>query len=266
MANEKKNSENVKKLVNAGTELAGTAISSAIGFFAGGPTGAAALGISGLLVSKALVFVGGELSERLLGPREKMRIGATLALAAKEIDERIKKGETVRTDGFFDDDGTGRSNGEEMAESVLLKSQREPEEKKVPLLAHLLVNISFSSEISVALGEQLIKASDSLTYRQLCILRLSANKQNYQLRKTDYRDQRGFSRDLYQILHEIFDLYNRGFLSNGSSVALGMTDINPSELTIQGLGSDIHNWLQLWQIPESDIIPIVGVLSNANTP
>jgi hypothetical protein len=232
-----------------------------MGFLAGGPLGAAVLGAGGVLASKALNYVGMEISERLLGPRERTRIGATLTLAAAEINERIEKGEKVRSDGFFDRTDSGRSNAEELAESVLLKSQREPEEKKLPFLAHLLANISFSPEISVPLGEQLIKAADQLTYRQFCILRLAGMKGGFQLRKSDYRGHESFTRDLYQILHECSDLYNRGFINNGGSVALGLTDINPSEMAVQGLGTDIYNWMQLWQIPTTDIQPIVEVLN-----
>lgn len=258
---DKNGKDKVRNLIEGGAEIAGGAIGGAIGFLAAGPAGAAALGAGGVMTSKMLVYVGNELSDRLLGPREKARIGATLALAIQEINERIKKGETVRSDGFFDEKESSRSNAEELAESILLKSQREPEEKKIPFFAHLLANITFSPEINVALGEQLIKATDLLTYRQLCILRLCAIKQGFSLRKTDYRGEKSFQRDLYQILHECFDLYSRGYINNGSSVALGLTDIIPADLSVQGLGSDLHNWMQLWQIPVEDITPIVVVLS-----
>lgn len=257
-----KDRENIQlgNLINDGVDLAGGAIGGALGFLAGGPTTAAIWGAGGVIVSKTLSHIGEEISERLLGPRERTRIGATLAISAKEISERIKAGEKIRNDGFFDIKEEGRSDAEELAESVLLKSQREPEEKKIPLFSHLLSNITFSTEITVALGEQLIKATEQLTYRQLCILRLVGLKGNYKLRNKDYRDHSNFSRKLYQVLNECLDLYTKGFINNGASVALGMTDINPSELTVQGIGSDIHNWMQLWQIPEKDLEPLVKVL------
>lgn len=252
--------EKIRGLISVGSEITGGAVGGALGFLAGGPIGAAALGSGGVLASKMLNHVGSELSERLLGPREKVRIGATLTLAAEEINQRIKKNEAIRNDGFFNENQFVRSNAEELAESVLLKSQREAEEKKIPLLAHLLANICFSTEINVALGQQMIKATDTLTYRQLCILRLVAMNANFPLRKSDYRGKKSFPRDLYQLLHECYDLYNRGFINNGDSVALGMTDLNPSEMKIQGLGVDLHNWMQLWQIPMEHIAPIVDVL------
>ncbi|PIR60750.1 MAG: hypothetical protein COU67_00485 [Candidatus Pacebacteria bacterium CG10_big_fil_rev_8_21_14_0_10_44_54] len=251
-----------RKLINAGVEIAGGAVGGALGFLAGGPLGAAALGAGGTAISKTLIHIGDELSERLLGPRELTRIGATLALATKEISERIKNGENVRSDGFFEYDESGRSKADELSESVLLKSQREPEEKKIPLLAHLLANISFSTEISVSLGEQMIKAVEQLTYRQLCILRLAAINEHFKLRKTDYRGSDTFPREVYQLMHECYDLYNRGFISNAGHAALGITDIAPAGIRPQGLGADIHNWMQLWQIPIEDIQLLADVLSD----
>ena len=59
----------------------------------------------------------------MLGPREKVRVGAVLAVAAAEINKRIVSGEKVRTDGFFDEKPSGRSHAEEVAESVLLTIQ-----------------------------------------------------------------------------------------------------------------------------------------------
>jgi hypothetical protein len=90
----------------------------------------------------ALKHIGQEASERLLGPREQVRVGGVLAIAAAEINERIKNGERVRSDNFFEEKSQGRSDAEEVAESVLLKSQREPEEKKIPYIGHLLSNVA----------------------------------------------------------------------------------------------------------------------------
>lgn len=257
MSDTKKRLDN---LINDGSELASGAIGGALGFFAAGPAGAAALGAGGVLVSKFLKHVGEELSERWLGPRERTRVGATLALTAEEITERIKKGEKIRSDGFFDPKDTGRSDADELAESILLKSQREPEEKKIPLFAHLLANISFSPEIGVSLGEQMIKVVDQLTYRQLCILRLAAIKEQFPLRSVNYESDNTMKRDRYQILHECFDLYNRGMIVFGTSVVFGLTGINPSAMKLEGIGVDIHNWMQLWQIPQEDIDPLVQEL------
>lgn len=253
------------KLINEGSELAGGAVGGALGFLAGDPIGAAVLGAGGVMASKALSHIGKDFSERVLGIREKTRIGAALALAAEEINQRIKKNEKIRSDNFFDPKDTGRSDAEELAESILLKSQKEAEEKKIPFMAHLLANVAFSPEITVALGEQMIKATEQLTYRQLCLLQLAATKQKFTLRKTDYRGSNSFPRELYQLLHECHDLYHRGFINFGNSAALTMIDTNPSAMMVQGLGVDLYNWLQLWLIPIDDIKPLADVLSDKKT-
>ena len=87
--------------------------------------------------------IGQEILERQLGPREKVPVGAAFAIAAAEIRQRIENGESVRTDGFFDEKQTGRSDAEEVGENVLLKVQREPEEKKIQYMGYLLANIAF---------------------------------------------------------------------------------------------------------------------------
>jgi hypothetical protein len=90
----------------------------------------AALGAGGTAAAMVLKHIGQEASERLLDHREQIRVGGVLAIAAGEIGQRIEGGERVRLDGFFEKKQTGRPDAEEVAESVLLKSQREPEEKK----------------------------------------------------------------------------------------------------------------------------------------
>lgn len=254
---DEKKSEGLKKLINCGAEIAGGAIGGALGFLAGGPMGAAVFGAGGSLAAMALKHIGQEASERLLGPREKVRIGGVLAIAAANVNERLGNGEKIRTDGFFENrSSSGRSDAEEVTESVLLKSQREPQEKKIPYMGYLLANIAFATDISAEMAHQLTKAAEQLTYRQLCILRLAVVKQNFVLRQGDYRGHSSFNKELYQILYECIDLYYRGYLNFGGAVAFGPTDISPSKMTIQGLGADLYNQMQLSRIPEKDLLPI----------
>lgn len=258
-SNQNKN-DGIRRLITAGAEIAGGAVGGALGFLAGGPIGAAVMGAGGAAAAAALKHIGEEASERLLGPREQVRIGGVLAISAEEIRQRIEHGESVRTDGFFDQKSDGRSDAEEVAESVLLKSQREPEEKKIPYMGHLLSGIAFDVQISPHLAHQISKAAEQLTYRQLCILKLAVVKGSFGLRHSDYRGQITFSKELYQVLYECLDLYHRGFINFGGEVAFGPTDIKPGNMTVQGLGADIFNLMQLSLIPNNDLMPIVEQL------
>jgi len=143
----------------------------------------------------------------------------------------------------------------------LLKSQREPEESKIPYMGHLLSNISFDKEINASLAHQIIKSAEQLTYRQLCILKLIVIKENYNLRITDYRGQGTFTKDLYQVLYECLDLYHRGFINIGGEVAFGPTDIAPGKMTVQGLVADLYNLMSLTKIQNDELIYLVQILS-----
>lgn len=257
---EERLNQRIRDLISIGSEIAGGAVGGALGFLAGGPGGAAMLGAGGVLAAKTLTHLGNEVSERLLGPREKVRIGGVMAVAAAEISQRINSGERIREDSFFEQRSYGRSDAEEVAESILLKSQREPEEKKIVYMGHMFASVAFDSGTSAEMAHQISKAAEQLTYRQLCILKLCANKSAFKLRDGDYRGHDRFSKELYQVLYECLDLYNRGFINFGGDVAFGLTDVKPSNMTIQGLGADLYNLMKLRTIPNGDLIPIATIL------
>lgn len=250
----------VRRLINAGAEIAGGAVGGALGFLAGGPAGAALLGAGGAAAAMALKRIGQEASERLLGPREALRVGGVLAIAAGEIRQRLEQGERLRTDGFFDGKPRGRSDAEEVAESVLLKCQREPEEKKIPYMGHLLSSLAFDPAISAQMAHQITKAAEHLTYRQLCLLKVAVSKDALGLRAGDYRGQGSFPKELYQVLYECLDLYHRGFVNFGGEVAFGPTDVAPGQMSVQGLGADIFSLMKLALIPNKDLGPLVEQL------
>ena len=110
----------IRNLINSGAEIAGGALGGALGFLAAGPAGAAAGGAGGAAAAVGLKHIGHEVGERYLAPREKARAGGVLAIAA---------GETLRSDSFFTAQNSGRPEAEEIAESVIIKAQKEPEEK-----------------------------------------------------------------------------------------------------------------------------------------
>lgn len=60
----------IRRLIDAGAEIAGGAIGGALGFLAAGPAGAAAGGAGGAAAAAVLKHIGGEVSERVLSPRE----------------------------------------------------------------------------------------------------------------------------------------------------------------------------------------------------
>ena len=254
----------LRMLIDKGAELAGgtagPAVGAVIGSLLAGPAGTVIGGAAGAAATMAVKAIGHEVSARVLSPREEARVGSVFTLAAAEIVERCQNGESVRDDGFFDTGGGGRSDAEEVWESALLKSQREAEEKKLPYMAHLLANLAFNTEISAAMAHQMTKAVESMTYRQLCILQLSSTKERFNLRKQSYEREESFAKDLYQIIFEYYDLYNRGLINLGQYLASSPAEINPGTATPQALGVDIYYQMRLYLIPDDDLEPIAAHL------
>ena len=209
---------------------------------------------------------------RQLGPREEIRVGAALIIAAAEIKRRQKNGELLRDDGFFDKNQGGRSDAGEVLESVLLKAQREPEEKKIRHLGLLYSSIPFDSDISLPYAHQLIKVAEQLTYQQLCILKLSVVKDTYSLRDKDYRDHDDF-KNLSPLLYACAELYDKEYINFGgeANFHIGehmdygatihrLTRAKPSLMSLQGIGADLYNLMRLCLIPDADIAPIAEQL------
>ena len=131
---------------------------------------------------------------------------------------------------------------------------------KLPYMAHLLANLAFDSQIGVNMAHQLTKAGEQLTYRQLCIMKLTIAKDQFALRLEDYRGHGNFSRELLQVLYEYFDLYRRGFVNFGGGVAFGPSDVKPGDTVIQGLGAELFNLMKPREIPMAHVIPVAEQL------
>jgi hypothetical protein len=253
--------DNLKQLINNNADIISSGISGTLSLLlAGDPLLAALAGPAGTLIERMLKGIGKKFSQRQLSPREDFRVGKVLAIAALEINQRLENGENYRNDGFFDQKPTDRSDAEEIAESIMLKCQREPQEKKILYMGYLKAGIAFDSNVSADMGHQLIKVAEQLTYQQFCILKLVAEKNSFGLRSENYRSYNRFPRKLYPILYECKDLHDREYINFGDEVGFGLTNTIPENMTLQGIGRDLFNFMKLTSIPDEDIIPIAKVL------
>src|SRR4051794_7211740 len=89
-----------KKLIEGGAELAGASVGAAIGLI-GGPPGAFGGAAAGVAATRVLRRLGAEVEQRWLAPRQRVRAGAALAVAADTIAKRLDAGDLVRDDSFF---------------------------------------------------------------------------------------------------------------------------------------------------------------------
>lgn len=218
--------------------------------------GGAALGN---VVSLALKKIGNEVYTRVLSSREEIRVGAAIAFASNGIRLKLEQGEQLRNDGFFDANLNSRSNADEVLESILIKCQRETQEKKIQYMSNLFSSIAFDNSVNADMAQQLIKCAETLTYRQFQILRLSGVG-SHSLRQMDYRGITNFDSGLMQILYEYFYLYNMGLINFGGEVAFGITDVIPGKTTVQGFGAFLYNLMKLSEMPSTEFQYLINIL------
>ncbi len=246
MNKENKKSEDLEKLIDAGSEIAGSVSGAAIGLALAGPPGALIGAVGSPILTRVFQKLGTEFQHRYLGKRQITRIGATLAFAAEKMKVNNLQGLKLREDDFLKESTNERAAAEEIAEGVLLASQDEHEEKKLRLYGNLLANIAYHPEIDKAQANLLIRVAEALSYRQLCLLCLFAF--NFGLRDTDYRSESSIDQKKASILHEIYDLYTKGLLNCSGNALLGLADIQPAKMKLQGTGGLLFNLMELIQL------------------
>jgi hypothetical protein len=254
--------DRIEEFIEAGSEIAGGAAAAAIGFLGGGAPGVLGGAAAGPLIVRSLRWVASELKQRFLGPREEIRVGAVMAFAAQAVQDRLQAGETPRSDSFFEAEPGDRSSGDEIVEGTLLAAQRDPEERKLPYLGRLLASIAFTPRISRADANQLIQQFERLSYRQVLMLHLFAQRRFS--RKDDFRGQSPLPIDLVYVLYDAHDLYARGFINIGGEVMFGPGDLKPAQGVVQGVGGEIYNLAGLNRVDDSkELDHIVAVVDSA---
>jgi len=217
--------DGIKSLIEAGSEIAGSAAGAAIGFLLAGPAGAAIGGATIPLLTRGLIEIGNDINERFLSEREKIRIGGIITYAIIKYQKKLAAGEKLRDDGFFrppltehpacaEIRITERPPAEEVIEGFLLAAQREHEEKKLPFLGSLLANICFDPSIDRSHANLLVKIGETISFRQMCILSIFSDPYRSQIRGR-YSENIAFPKadnNLNSLFQEIFELGSQGLL------------------------------------------------------
>jgi hypothetical protein len=255
------------ELVEGGSDLAGAAAGAAIGLL-GGQVGAVGGAAAGAVLGRVVRKVGADLKQRVLGPREEMRVGAAAAFAGATIQAYLNAGEQPRDDGFFEgSDDRDRPAAEELLEGVLLHARDAYEEKKVRLLGIMYAQFAFHADVTPARANHLLSLASQLTYRQLTVLAIASDEaQRQRLRDGDYRGDTAALEQMgaegTALLIEIYDLYQRGLLSDGGGSAwISVGDVNPRGMRLQGSGAALTVLMGLSTISTADRESIYAMLS-----
>jgi hypothetical protein len=241
----------VKKLLEIGCEITGAVAGGAIGLI-GGPAGALGGGAAGVVVAKGLI----EFANRYLSHREQARVGAAAGLTIVSIEDRIKNGQVLRQDNFFEADEINRSKAEELFEGILLKCKNEYEEKKISYITKIYEQVAFDTSIKPEHANQVLNTAQQLSYRQLILLAfVGRNEDNkYQLREISYRDDTlSFTSDLQFLLQDFVVLERQGLIfRNDDTTILDLADVAPGSMALTLIGQDYYKLLGLSEMPESE--------------
>jgi hypothetical protein len=255
--------ENVKDVINIGADITGGLGGALIGLLVAGPLGGV-IGAGGAPVITTLIKrLAAEIKERLLGPREQVRIGAVYSFAIDKILKNKETGKELRQDSFFDTNQNERSAAEEIFEGVILKAQREYEETKLCYYGNLLGNIVFDGTVDKVLSNQLLRLAEELSYNQLCMIKIFHPDNNFKwggLRTKNYRKGQ-IQRELITILYDLIDLENKQLFVNPINHVFGITDIVPSEFQTQGNANLLYSLMQLNDIPDEHCKTALKLLS-----
>ena len=201
--------------------------------------------------------------------RQSKRITDVTEFALNEIRRRLEDGEKLRDDGFFDKT-IDISDAEEVFEAVLLKIRDEPEEKKIPYMGSLFANDCFDHGLDSGLLHFLCKEFESLTYRQLCIIKvIIENKYPLSFKSIAERTfpENPIPQLAVETSIECVNLRHRGYIDfeqspsddpRSGSVAL----LVPGTMRYTVPAVQMYGRMELSSIPESDVHPIGKALIN----
>lgn len=260
MADKKKNreqSEKLRTIISRGSEVGGSVAGATIGLAIAGPVGAIAGAIVSPLISAAFNKIGTEISEKIMGPREQARIGATYTLALEKIAKMLENGKEVRSDDFFTAQENDRSKSDSILEGTFLKVRNEYEEKKINCYSNFLANLSFDSSVSFEKGNALLRILEQLSFRQISILAYFSEIDSLSTERwmISFKDNEELWK--YQDFYfELMDLYNKQLLQQtGGGISMSV-----SSLGISSLGKIMCNLIGVDDIDENDKLKVANTI------
>src|SRR5690606_31890191 len=186
------------------------------------------------------------------------------AYSVAKIKDSLENGKQVREDGFFNFEESEPSSAFQLWEGAIEAAETENEQKKLKYIGNLIANISFEPNIGRAQSIELLKIARQLSYSQYCLLSIFADAGvKQQLKDGDYRGSQGnYSFNKISVLTEVLELYNLGIVVMPGDTMLGISDVNPRKIDLQGIGKTAYTTMELATIPQDDKVDLINNLSN----
>jgi hypothetical protein len=249
-------------LIDFSTGSMSSTAGTIVGGFVGGPAGAIT---GGILASGFQVLLNRGVMDqrrRKLSTLEEVRTGKVLSQFGAKFKQNLRERRTLREDGFLSRNTNERSAAAEIFEGVLLAAQREYEERKIKFEGNFFANIVCDSSVDRASANFLLRAAQTLSYRQLCIMALFVQREKFSLRNRDYRNvERFYDNILFALLQEIYELYSRQMLFIDGEAMESLFDIIPAKMVIAGPAKKLYSLMGLEEAEQSDINAIAEQLA-----
>lgn len=247
------------QLVEATADLAGATGGTAIGLALGTGDPRA---LAAAAATAALTSVFQDIGARLLGRRERIRVGEATKFAYQAIQELVTAGESPRDDGWFKERPGRRSIAAEICEGTLLNAQKEHEERKVEYYGYLVANLGFVANIDESLANWLLVQSDQLTWTQLVLLAMIGGKDRFELPDIVIGEASGdwTPWGLHQQLADLGYARREFILGAADPIEPGATgyriprlNLQLREMKLRGAGNLLYRLMWLDRIPHADI-------------
>ncbi|WP_336490921.1 hypothetical protein [Methylobacterium nigriterrae] len=262
-----KDSKEWKDFLEHTWSIASKAAGGTVGVVASIGTGYPLVGaLTAPFVAVNLEKIGKELISRRLGAREEQRLGLGVRLAYEKFKERVDRRDRVREDGYFDDDGSGRSAADEINEASLNAAMRAYEEKKIPYIANLMANICFDDSVDRPTANTLVDLANRLTYRSFVIMKICSHVDKLNLVKNLHGTEGSFSDPAKSVICEVSNLIQCGMLvmkdnddTNQAYGLMGLDSVNPSITRLDTMGRILYALAGLSEIAETDEVYVKTV-------
>ncbi|MEU8076074.1 hypothetical protein AB0B31_11545 [Catellatospora citrea] len=133
--------------------------------------------VSSSLIGSLFAGVSEDALVRKLSKRERARVVTTLGAAKDEIHRRWTAGDDLRDDGFFvsNEEPGGDSFFEEIADGVIVASQREHQQRKLQHLGYLVASIAYESRVDRVTANWALRQASELSWTHYMLLALVDN-------------------------------------------------------------------------------------------
>jgi hypothetical protein len=211
--------------------------------------------------------------QRVLSPRERIRVGAVIGYATQQAWQNLMSGDNPRQDGFFESEWPGgRCASEEIAEAAIRAAQQEPEERKIEYIGYLLGNVGFEScAHNRASANHVVRLADSLSYTQLQLLALVHRRDEIRLPPGGPNLQGTLSWDAASIAMQYWDLAGvRALISaprpDPRLVSVVTSLGPPRETELAPFGLELVELMNLDRMPQQELTRVADALWETASP